>query len=327
MLSRVAEAVYWMARYVERAENVARFIDVNMQLMLDVVVEEEQQWSPLVSVTGDRNLFRELYGEETSQQNVLEFLAFDRRNPNSIVSSMIQARENARSVRETISSEMWELINRFYLFVTGAEARTQAARHPYRFFTEVKQHSQLFIGLCTGTMSHGEAWHFARLGRLLERADKTSRILDVKYFILLPSVEHVGSPIDSIQWSAVLNSASAREMYTKQYGDILPQSVAEFLLLDREFPRSVRYCLIKAEESLHAITESPPRRFSNPAEKEIGRLRSELDFSTIDEILEHGLHTYIDNLQTRLNTIGDRIFETFFAMRPSPGDWKADYNQ
>ncbi|HWU36805.1 MAG TPA: alpha-E domain-containing protein, partial [Candidatus Acidoferrum sp.] len=182
-----------------------------------------------------------------------------------------------------------------------------------------KMASHLFTGLAETTMSHGEAWHFSRLGRLLERADKTTRLLDVKYFILLPRVTDVGTPFDDIQWSAVLRSASAFEMYRKRHGRIAPERVADFLLLDREFPRAVHYCLIKAEESLHAISGTPVGTFCNPAEQRLGQLRSELGYARVADVLAVGLHQFLDSLQIKLNLVGDAIFETFFALRPLGG--------
>ena len=208
MLSRVADSIYWMSRYVERAENVARFIEVNLQLMLDAPDGQDQQWQPLVNITGDHEDFAKRCGAPT-QPNVIEFLAFDPVNPNSILSCLRAARENARTVREIISSEMWLQLNKFYLMVNSAAENPKALSLLQEFFSEVKNASHLFTGKAAATMTHGEAWHFARLGRALERADKTSRILDVKYFILLRSVEDVGTPFDDIQWAALLRSASA----------------------------------------------------------------------------------------------------------------------
>src|SRR6266851_6271298 len=242
MLSRVADSIYWMSRYVERAENVARFIEVNLQLMLDAPSGEDQQWEPLVNTTGDGEAFTKRYGEAT-QQNVIQFLTFDAENPNSILSCVRAARENARSVREIISSEMWEQLNEFYLLVNSAAANVGSLRDPHELFASVKMSSHQLAGVTDATMTHNEGWHFSRLGRQLERADKTSRIVDVKYFLLLPTVADVGTTSDDIQWAAVLRSASAFEMYRKRHGRISPDRIAEFLLLDRDFPRAIHYCL------------------------------------------------------------------------------------
>ena len=192
LLSRVADSVYWMARYIERAENVARFIDVNLNLMLDLPLDTAQQWQPLVDITGDSQEFLERYGS-ADPQNVIRFLTFDADNVNSIVSCLRAARENARSVREIISSEMWEQLNESYLMVNDAARSGGTLTDPQDLFASVKMASHTFAGVTDATMTHGEGWHFCQLGRMLERADKTSRILDVKYFMLLPSVRDVGT--------------------------------------------------------------------------------------------------------------------------------------
>jgi uncharacterized alpha-E superfamily protein len=321
MLSRVADSIFWMCRYIERAENVARFIDVNMQLAMDMGTEgvrAADQWAPLVRTTGDYERFVELCGEP-DQKKAVNFLTFDDRNPNSIISCLRAARENARTVREMISSPMWEELNKFYLMVLSARSGLDLLDSAYDFFMQVKLCSHLLEGITVATMSHGEAWHFARMGRLLERADNTSRILDVKYYVLLPTVAEVGTPLDTVQWSALLESASALEMYRKRFGRILPADVADFLILDREFPRAIHFCLIKAEESLLSITGGERGRFRTLAEKRLGRLRAELDYVQIAEIIDQGMHEFIDSFQSKLNQVGQAIHETFFALRPVAG--------
>jgi uncharacterized alpha-E superfamily protein len=318
MLSRVADSVYWMTRYIERAENVARFVDVNLHLMLDLPRDTEQQWEPLIRTTGDRELFEARY-DTYSASNVIRFLSFDQNYVNSIYGCASEARENARSVREVISSEMWTQLNRFYLTVrTAAFGNIDVEYAPHEFFSQVKLAGHLFEGVMDATMSHGDAWHFGRLGRLLERADKTTRIIDMKYFILLPDVSYVGTPYDNIQWAALLQSASALEMYRKKYGRITPRRVVEFLLLDGEFPRAVRHCLRAAEESLRAITGTTPGTYVNRAEQSLGRLCAQLDFTSTDEILSIGVHEFLDRLQSELNEVGEAIFEAFFAIAPTP---------
>ncbi len=319
MLSRVADSIYWMSRYIERAENVARFVDVNLQLMLDAPAGSDQQWAPLVATTGDHAEFEKRYGE-TTQQNVIQFLAFDPENPNSILSCLRAARENARTVREIISSEMWLQLNKFYLMVNDAAASDRARQSLTDFFSSVKDASHLFNGITNSTMTHGEAWHFGpMLGRMLERADKTSRILDVKYFILLRSADDVGTPFDDIQWAAMLRSASAFEMYRKKHGRITPRGVVEFLLLDREFPRAVQFCLLSARDSLHAISGTPVGTFRHAPEKQLGQLCSDLSFASVDEVIQSGLHEYLDELQTKMNQVGAGVRETFFAFKtPKP---------
>ena len=325
MLSRVAESIYWMSRYIERAENVARFVDVNLHLILDMPVGMQAQWEPLVATTGDDEVFAERYGE-ASREAVIRFLAFDTENPNSIVACLRAARENARSIRENISSEMWEQLNDAYLLVTNT-AEEWAMTEPHEFFREIKLASHLFMGLTDNIMSHSEGWHFSRLGRLIERADKTSRIVDVKYFILLPSIWDVNTPFDDIQWGALLHSASGFEMYRRTHGLISPDNVVAFLLLDREFPRSVLYCLSKAEESLHAISGTPLATFSNPAEQRLGQLRAEFAYAQVKQVLSKGLHEFLDAFQTKLNLVGDDIYKTFFALRPVNEESTTEYTK
>jgi uncharacterized alpha-E superfamily protein len=312
LLSRVADSVYWLGRYIERAENVARFLDVNHNLMLDLPQGYQDQWQPIVDTTGDRTLFEKRHGIAT-REKVVKFLAFDPQYPSSICSCILAARENARSVRETISSEMWEQINSIYLMIT-AESRNDVPSSLPAFCHQVRMACHLFHGITEVTMTHNEAWHFIRLGRTLERADKTSRILDVKYFILLPSVRDVGTPYDDVQWSAVLKSVSGFEMYRKRHGRISPDRIVEFLLLDGEFPRALRYCIGRADRSLHVITGSHTDTFSCASEQRLGLLRGELDFARVDTILSAGLHEFCDALQVKMNTIDECIAKDFFFL-------------
>ena len=315
MLSRVANSVYWMCRYIERAENVARFISVNLNLLLDLPLEEGHQWKPLIAITGDRDQFDQTH-TSCNQENVIKFLTFDKNYPNSIISCLQAARENARSVREIISSEMWEQLNRFFIEVKEAEHSGFAQNDPHKFFQMVKMRGHMFTGLLYSTMSHGEAWHFARMGLMLERADKISRILDVKYFMLLPEEEYVGAPYDNLQWAAVLKSVSAHDMYRKIFHRISPKQVADFLIFDAEFPRSIRHCINNAIFSLHQITGTPQGSVRNRAEKILGRLQADLDYTDIDEVIEFGMHEYLDSLQVRLNQVGEEISATFFRHAP-----------
>jgi len=315
MLARVADSIYWMSRYVERAENVARFIEVNLNLMLDLPVGSAQQWQPLVDTTGDAAEFAKRYGIAT-QRNVIQFLTFDHESANSIRSCLRAARENARSVREIISSEMWEQLNEFYLMVNSADAENQT--DPQDLFASVRMAGHLFTGVTDATMTHNESWNFCRLGRMLERADKTSRILDVKYFLLLPTAADVGTTSDDIQWAAVLRSASAFEMYRKSHGRIARDRIVHFLLFEKEFPRAIQYCLVRARESVHAISGTPEGMFRYPVERLLGELCSELAYARIETIILAGLHEYLDRLQTKMNEVGNGISETFFAARGTP---------
>lgn len=314
MLSRVADSIYWMSRYVERAENLARFVDVTHNMTLDLPPGSTEQWGALINASGDHEYFAEHYGEMT-RDNVVRFLTLDPEYSGSIFSCVTAARENARSVREVISSEMWEQLNHFYISVCDT-ARAGRLESPNEFFQFVKNSSHLFVGITVTTFSQGEGWHFCRLGRVLERADKTSRILDVKYFTLLPNVQSVGTPIDDLQWSAVLRSVSGFEMFRKRHHGITPKRVVGFLVLDRQFPRAIMHCIDVADRSLHRISGSPEGTFWNVADKRLGQLRSELAYATVEEIIDAGLHEFLDSLQTKINAVGDGIHQTFIGLEP-----------
>jgi uncharacterized alpha-E superfamily protein len=315
MLSRTAQAIYWMSRYVERAENVARFIEVNGHLMLDLPLTPANQWEALLYTTGDQDLFKEHYAE-TTRENVIEFLTFYEKNPNSIASCLFAARENARSIREIISSEMWEQINKFYHMVQNSDRR-RAIDSMHTYYTNIKEASHLFTGITYTTMPRDEAWYFGHLGGLLERADKTSRILDVKYFLLLPSITDIGTPFDNIQWSALLKSTSGLEAYRKKHGNINPENVVEFLVLDHVFPRSIQYCLMEAQKTIGAITGSPSHTFHNPVEQKLGRVSAQLNYTNIEEIFTIGLHEFLDQTQLDINEVDQATFETFFTIDPT----------
>lgn len=309
MLSRVADSLFWMSRYVERAENVARFLAVNDYLALDLPGDIDI-WEPLVSAAGDTALFEELF-DEVNPDNVAAFMSSCTRNPNSILSSIQAARANARSVREFITLEMWEELNGLYLMLQSLPPDTRIPAHR---LNDVIRYCQLLFGITDATMSHGEGWEFTRMGRTLERADKTTRILDVRYFLLLPTGPANARPYDDILWAALLRSISGLEMYRKQHRQLVPDRVVAFLMLDEEFPRSVHHCLISAEEAVRAISDTPSRTFHNRAEQLLGRFRSELDYLSVDEIMAMGVHEFVDEIQFKLNGVNDAIFETFFAL-------------
>ncbi|MCP4190985.1 MAG: alpha-E domain-containing protein [Planctomycetaceae bacterium] len=315
MLSRAAESIYWMSRYIERAENVARFISVNLNLSLDMPGEAGEQWAPLIVTMDDEEAYLTRYGSYT-QNDVIRFMTLDADNPNSIISCLRKARENARSVREIISAEMWEHLNKFYLMMENCNGIEAVMGDAHSFFSSVNFSGQQFLGITDATMTHGEGWHFSQIGRMLERADKTSRILDVKYYILLPDPADVGTPYDDIQWLALLRSASALEMYRQRHGRISPVKVVQFLILDQEFPRAVLHCLTLANESLHKISGTYLDGFSNPPEQKLGYLRAELAYSKAEQIISDGLHEFVDGFQRGLNIAGNEIHESFFAMRP-----------
>ena len=313
MLSRVANSIYWINRLIERAENYARFIDVNFNLTLDLPPGCEEQWQPLIMTTGDSQLFLQKYDEYT-KENVINFLSFDPDNPNSIVSCLTIARENARSVREVIPSEMWQQLNQMYVSVKDMffEADLESGDLS-PFFKKIILGSHLFSGVMDATFSRTEGWHFGNLGRFMERSDKIARIIDMKYYYLLPVVDYVGTAFDLLQWSALLRSASAFEMYRKVYGKLEVHKIVDFLVLNMEFPRSIHYSLVECERSLHAISGTSPDTFTSKAEKTIGRLRSDLDYTDINDIFHNKLHDYINDYLCRLNEAGSSIYETYFV--------------
>ncbi len=313
MLSRVADSIYWMHRYMERAESYARFLTVNFNLALDLPPQAKEQWVPLLTITQDLQAFNQVH-DHMDRDNVIEFLAFDSRNPNSILSSLNAARENARTVRERISVEMWEQINQMYLWMREEKSRQEAHKaDPREFFSDLIRECQLFYGITASTISRTEAWHFGQLGTFLERADKTSRLLDVKYHILLPNVNTVGSPIDLIQWAALLKSVSAYSIYRKEFGIILPEHVIEFLVLGRNFPRSIFFCVDTALNSLRELSGPIGGRRYNRAEKLLGAMRHALEYREIGEIIDKGVHQSLDEIQIEINQVSDAIFDSFFS--------------
>ncbi len=314
MLSRVADSIYWMSRNMERAENNARILNVNMQLALDADIrtgdDSGRYWAPVINTLEDQELFYKL-NSAASEKSVTDYMTFEAKNPNSIVSCISIARENARTVREQISSEMWEQINEMYLFVTSEAARVSLQNNPYEFYRSLIQGCYLFQGITETTMPQGEGYDFIRVGKFLERADYTTRILDVKYHILLPSGEFVGGNVDTIQWMALLSSCSALEAYRKCYvGQIAPWKVAEFLVLNDTFPRSILFCVRAMDEALHCISGAD-EPFSNEAERLSGALRYYLAYSRITDVIRSGLHEYLDQIQARLGEVSDAALKVY----------------
>jgi uncharacterized alpha-E superfamily protein len=317
MLSRVANCLYWMSRYIERAESIARLVDVNLQLLLDFRSLDDAgldaHWLPIVQSSGDEEQFRKLHPRATGQ-SVTEFLVFQTGNPNSIVSSIAQARENARMVRDQVTAELWEELNRLYLFLRSTRARELWRENPADFFLTIRNGSLLLQGLTDATIVRNEGWFFIQCGRYLERADKTSRILDVRHESLPARGIPTGvlSQSDALGWSAVLRSCSAWDAYKALHGaEVQPELVAEFLLLSDDFPRSVRFSVRHLNTALRRISGVHEGRFSNDGEKLAGRLLAELQFSTADDIFDIGLHAYIDVVQAKLNAIGEALFQAY----------------
>ncbi|HWE62097.1 MAG TPA: alpha-E domain-containing protein [Chloroflexota bacterium] len=306
MLSRVAENILWMSRYVERAENTARIIDVNFRLLLDsgAIVDHAAAWEPLVSlVPQTRVLFDTLYPAVTAS-NVCRFMTFDNKNPNSIVSTVAYARECARGIRESLSSEMWEQLNTLYLRVTGPEAATAWAASPHAFYRQVQYGSQHFQGTTDATMPHDEGWHFMQVGKYLERADNATRILDSKHQLLGTGA----GTVEAVQLFAVLKSCSAYEAFRRhQVGALVtPREVVQFLLLDPYFPRSVLFCIHAAWSALRAIGGAHTRAVSNAVERALGLLQAQLEYAELEEVLAD-LQGYVDALQRHINRVGEHL--------------------
>lgn len=314
MLCRVADCLFWMSRYLERAENQARFIDVTSSIALGYRGSEQALWSSLLHAGGDVEAFLQRYAAPT-RENIINYLLFDRRNLNSVVSCLTAARENARSVRETLTAPLWEAVNRFYLRVrTDAEQQPQILTQPHQFLERIKRSAHQVLGVRDATWSRGDAWHFSSLGYQLERADKTSRILDVRYFLLLP-MNHSGSEqLDVVQWAALLESTGALQMYRRTWGPIQPSRVVDFLVLSPTFPRSLRFCVQAAETTLRAISGNTSKEPQNDAEKIVAETTRQLESLTAEQIMETGLHPFIDKFQTTLNNIGAAVSSTYFQI-------------
>ena len=262
MISRVAEHCYWMSRYLERSENTARVLDVNQTLLLDFDVPIEQQWRPLLIISGIHDM-----PGPADAESVQNYMTWEMDNPSSIASSLAAARENARIIREVISAEMWERLNFYHLWMQSPAAHNLYGSSRSEFYSQIKRINQLVQGISDGTMSHGEAWEFCQLGMYLERACQTARILDVKYHILLPTPEHVGTPVDNAHWVAILYSCSGYEPYLKKHRAADPSfAVTDFLVFDPLFPAL-------GQALSQAMSESGPRHLrpaGRPARQRCG---------------------------------------------------------
>lgn len=311
MLSRVADCIYWMARYVERAENLTRLLLANRQLILDAGAaggNEDAFWRPLLISTGDEEGYFKLHGEVTGDQ-VSEYLAESRSNPNSILNCIRAARENARMIRDQLSDEIWQCLNDIHLYLGSPRSSRQRQNDPNAFYEQILTASYLFQGIARYTVCRGENWMFLQIGTYLERADKTSRLVDACSGLPLTMAPSPGAA--PLRWASLLHSCSAysdfREISTKPD----PVRILDFLFLSEEFPRSVRFCLNEVDRALIQLRPLQSRGATSDPLRESGKLRSELDFTTVEEIIQEGVHQFIDRLQTRLNSLGLSIFQTF----------------
>lgn len=296
-----------MSRYIERAENTARLTDVNLQLLLETGHEDDglvrAHWHSILESLGDWKLFEETC-DHLDAYRAAEFLTFSRRNPSSVLSCVFAARENARMIRDQISSEMWEIINRLYLFLKQQNPGRVLAKGSADFFQQIKEMSHLFRGVTDATFPRQVGYEFIKAGCYLERADKTGRILDAKHRLLEVTEARKGSADEVVQWVSVLRACTALEAYHRVHvGDVLPREVVGFLVLSREFPRSILFCLNQLQFALHAISGCDLSHYSNEAERACGRIISQLVYSSVDDILNEGLHEFLARVERAANTI------------------------
>ena len=312
MLSRTADHLYWMARYIERAENMARVLDVtyNMSLVPNAAVSESALWLPALEISGNVEAYEEKYGEYTAA-GVIHYLAMDMDNPSSIYNTLRNARENARAVRVAMTSETWENINALWLEFRQFIGQDLAKNGLREFCDWVKGRSHLFRGVCFGTMLRDDAFSFVRLGTFIERADNTARLLDVKYHLLLPSQEEVGGAVDYYEWSAVLRSVSAFQAYQKIFSDTIePWRVAELLVLRRDMPRSLHACFDEITpilEQLSGVRQTECKRLA-------GELHAKLRYGKMQQIFQKGLHEFLTDFIELNNRLGAEVHKTFLSI-------------
>lgn len=311
LLSRYAEAIYWMARYVERAENLARILDVNETFSRDS--RGWQNWRSILQINQDEERFFADH-EEADADTVIYFYTLDQRNPTSIISAVNQARGNARTLRPLISTEMWIQLNMFSNSLKSMPREDLSEPRLARFCTQVKEACQTHTGITEGTFYRDESWFFYQIGRAIERADQTTRMLDVKYHLLLPNEEAVGSPLDVSHWNAVLRSAAGYHAFRRvQPSGMHPADVAGFLLFHSRFPRSVRACVHDISNRLTQLRSNYRLIGGATALEELDELRSVLDDITIDAVIDKGIHEFIDWTQVKLIRIHGELGAAYFG--------------
>jgi uncharacterized alpha-E superfamily protein len=317
MLSRTADHLFWMSRYTERAENTARMLDVNYQtcLLPQSAAVAEVGWEGLLTISELMPAYRSRYGQgEVKPRDVLDFMVRDEDNPSSIVSCLRAARENARAVRGALTTELWETQNQTWLELTRMLKGKEFERDPGAFFEWVKFRSHLSRGVAIGTMLQDEAFHFYRMGTFLERADNTARLLDVKFHAVQSDFFGTASELDQeydfYHWSAILRSVSGFEVYRKVYRDVIkPERVAELLILRPDMPRSLHASMNELVNNLAVVAND----HSGETERRAGKLRADLQYGRIDEILATGLHAFLTQFLDRVNELGGRISQDFLV--------------
>lgn len=311
LLSRYADAAFWMARYMERAENLARILDVNETFVRDA--EGGQNWQSILRLNDDEDRFLADYGETTGR-NVLEFYVLDRDNPTSITSAIAMARENARTLRPLISTEMWSQLNVFHNWLRSLSPSDLTLPTVSRLCSQVKEACQTHAGIIEGTFYRDQGWYFYHLGKYLERADQTTRLLDIKYHILLPSAAAVGTPVDVAQWNALLRSVAGYHAFRRmQPHGLRPAHIVGFLLFDKEFPRSVSNCLLLVNDLLTRLKSRYHLRGGNKAMEQLDDLLAVLANQTSESIIASGLHEFLDWVQIRLGEVTADISDDFFG--------------
>jgi uncharacterized alpha-E superfamily protein len=310
VLARVADRIFWMSRQMERAENMARILGVTSNLvLLDTGGLREQNLLAPLSITETEAAYKERHDKLTLPA-VIEFMALDEKNPSSIYSCLKWARDNAHAVRWQITSEMWETLNATWIEMRAIPRGRVTGAGATQFFDWVKERSHLFRGVTYGTIVRGEAFNFSRLGTFLERADNTARILDVKYHILLPSVEDVGGALDYYQWTALLRSVSAYETYRQLYRDqIVPIKVAQLLILERRMPRSLAGCFELIIESMDRIRGQG----GQSAKRLAYELHARLSYADIEEVFQGGLHEYLTEVLADIGELGSRVQSAYLG--------------
>lgn len=312
MLGRVADQLYWMTRYTERMENIARLLDVSYRMSQTVSDPKarESVWFSALEVAGASAAFAET-GHDIDEKQVMRFLALDRDFSSSIFSSLRAARENARALRGSISNELWESLNSAWLTIRDYDEAKFSSVGRRDLFDWAKERGHLLRGIAGGTMIQDDAMDFMLLGWHLERADNTARLLDSKYHIILPGGEQVGGSVDYYQWGALLRSVSAYRAYHKIYSDtILPWRVAELLMFRPDMPRSMLACFSVVTETLDDLCLGHPRECQRLA----GEVHAKLRFARVDEVFSKGLHEFLTDLVDRSARLGEQI-ETDFMMR------------
>jgi uncharacterized alpha-E superfamily protein len=316
MLSRIANSLYWMSRYLERMDNTARLIEINVLHMLEVEdsLSEAHQWKPLLEISLGEMAYAALHptGEVTAKR-LIHFMTQEKTNPGSIYNSLKSARENARIVRDRISKEMWEAINELWLQVENLLQNPLVPERSPAFYKMVRNEVARFHGLAESTMLRGEAFGFYELGLYIERADMTCRILDVKYHLILPDLAMVGSPLDYYQWVALLKSISGLEAYRRKFhSGLRPADVANFVIFDRHFPRSLRYLVDAIYQALKSVGTQSIRSHSF---QEMSRLLEEFEHSDGEEVFSHGLHEFLKDFIAQLALLNRAIHEDYFELR------------